>query len=72
MLLFGPDVTQLVAAEHTERLRDAAGGRGPGRFRRRLGSSLIAAGRRLHPEADRLRTVGPPDSAGPRFTSALS
>ena len=70
MLVFGPDVNRMVAAEHTERLRDAAQGRGPGRLRRRLGCWLIAAGRRLHPEADRPRTVGPCDSAGPRLTTA--
>jgi hypothetical protein len=71
MLVFGPDVTATVAAEHTERLREAArGGGGPGRLRRHLGSVLIATGRRLHPEADRLRAVGPPDSAGPRLTPA--
>jgi hypothetical protein len=68
MLVFGPDVTHIVAAEHTERLREAAAGGRPGWLRRRLGSILIATGSRLHPEADRLRTVGPPDSAGPRLT----
>jgi hypothetical protein len=71
MLVFGPDVTAMVAAEHTERLRESAASGRPGWLRRRLGSILIATGTKLHPQADRLRTVGPPDSAGPRLTPLL-
>jgi hypothetical protein len=54
MLMFGPEVTTALAADRAERLREAATAR-PGGLRRRLGSVMIAAGRRLDPEAPALR-----------------
>jgi hypothetical protein len=59
MLMFGPEVTTALAADRAERLREAATAR-PGGLRRLLGSVMIAAGRRLDPEAPALRRGGGP------------
>ncbi|HEY7729465.1 MAG TPA: hypothetical protein VH950_01030 [Gaiellaceae bacterium] len=59
MLMFGPEVTTALAADRAERLREAATAR-PGGLRRLLGSVMIAAGRRLDPEAPALRRGASP------------
>ena len=52
-------MTAVLAAGHVERLRETATLPG-GRFRRRVGALLIAAGGRLHPEAPALRRGASP------------
>jgi hypothetical protein len=64
MLLHHPDEAASIAAERAGRLRAAARRSAGGRLRRGLGTVLIAAGRRLHPDADRAPAPLPLEPAG--------